>query len=120
MTRIERIVLALLLAVALFYQRPNTVHAQPMVPKTTGQQAVTGTAAALPNLGIGVACIKALPANTLTVYIGFVSTVTTSTGYPLAASESYCTQVSNLNTFYVVASTTGSSVAWATSNNAGQ
>lgn len=96
------------------------IHAQPMVPKATGQQAVTASAVALPVQGIGVACLKGVPGNALTVYVGLSSSVTTSNGYPLAASESVCTQVTNLSTFWVIASNTGSSISWITFNNAGQ
>ena len=78
-----------------------------------GQQAVTASAAALPSQALTrTACVLALPGNTLTVYVG-PSGVTTSTGFPLAPGASLCNlPVANLNQIYLVASSTGSSVAW--------
>jgi hypothetical protein len=81
----------------------------------TGQQAVTGTAAvlAIPT-GLSVVCIKALPGNTspAVIYVGASSAVTTSTGYPLSASESTCVPVSGGLRVFVIASGSGSAVAW--------
>lgn len=81
----------------------------------TNQQAVTATATVL-NIPTGLAtvCVKALPGNTspAVVYIGANSAVTTSTGYPLSASESVCVPVSGGQRIYLIASGTGSSVAW--------
>jgi hypothetical protein len=74
------------------------------------QQAVTATAAALPSNSMHGFCVKALPANTLTIYVG-PSGVTTSTGYPLAGGDSICYQVANTNLVYVIAASTGSSIA---------
>lgn len=78
-----------------------------------GQQAVTGTAAALPSTVLTrPACIVAPATNSLTVYLG-PSGETTSTGFPLPPGASLCgLPVSNLNQVFVIASTTGSSVAW--------
>ncbi|HEY1533773.1 MAG TPA: hypothetical protein VGF76_07130 [Polyangiaceae bacterium] len=79
----------------------------------TGQQAVTASAAAVAYpAGLAVACFKAPSANSATVYVGN-SAVTTSTGYPLAASESVCVPVQGkAGAVYVVAASTGSSIAW--------
>lgn len=81
----------------------------------TGQQAVTGTATqlAIPS-GLAAVCVKALPGNTspAVVYVGANSSVTTSTGYPLSASESACVPVAGGKKVYVVASGSGSSVSW--------
>jgi hypothetical protein len=81
----------------------------------TGQQAVTGTATilAIPP-GLATVCVKALPGNTspAVVYLGASSAVTTSTGYPLSASESVCVPVTGGQRVYVVASGAGSSIAW--------
>ena len=79
----------------------------------TGQQAVTASAVALPTTTMSrPVCLYALPANALTVYFG-PSGVTTSTGFPLAPGASMCgLTVSNLNQLYVIASSTGSSVAY--------
>lgn len=80
----------------------------------TGQQAVTATAAALSNLNTQYVCLKVLAGGTQTVYFGNSSSVTTSTGYPLAAGDTACIEVNNLNQVWVVASNTGSTLAWFT------
>jgi hypothetical protein len=81
------------------------------------QQAVTGTATALPNVQTTAVCLKVVPGGTQTVFIGG-SGVTTSNGFPLAVSstsgDSTCFQINNLNRIYVIASTTGSTIAWFT------
>jgi hypothetical protein len=73
-------------------------------------QSVTASAVALSSNATHTFCIRALPANSLTVYIG-LSGVTTSTGYPLQAGEFVCPQLSNTNLVYVISTSTGSSVA---------
>lgn len=81
----------------------------------TGQQAVTATATALAiPAGLSVVCVAGMPTNTLPalVYVGN-SAVTTSTGYPLAAGQPACVPVQGKAILiYVIASGTGSSVAW--------
>jgi hypothetical protein len=77
----------------------------------SGQQAVTGTAAALASHAARSVCIVALLANTIPVYVG-ASGVTTSTGMQLSPGQGVCQPVSNVNLVYVVASTTGASVSW--------
>jgi hypothetical protein len=77
----------------------------------SGQQAVTGTAAALPSQAVHYACIIAIPTNAITIYSG-PSGITTGTGFPMTANFPVCIAVTNLNVLYVVASTTGASVAW--------
>lgn len=77
----------------------------------SGQQAVTATAAALASNAAHGVCVKALAANTIDVFVGPTG-VTTSTGYPLSAGDGICYQVSNSNLIFVIASTTGASVAW--------
>jgi hypothetical protein len=74
------------------------------------QQSVTASAVALASNATHNFCVKALPTNSLTVYVG-LSAVTTSTGYPLQAGDWICYQLSNSNLVYVIASATGSSVA---------
>ncbi len=118
-SRVVRIIwLPLLIACGLLYLAgpPPVAHAQIQTQigliGATRQQAVTGTAAALAAMPTTVLCIKALPANTLTVYWSTSSTVTTSTGFPLAASETSCIPVRDASLIYVVSSTTGSGVAW--------
>jgi hypothetical protein len=77
----------------------------------TGQVSVTGTATALASNATHTVCISAFLTNTITVYVGG-SGETTSTGYPLNAGDLYCWQVSNSNLLYLIASTTGASIAW--------
>lgn len=96
---------------------PHAVHAQPPgigQPYKTGQQAVTASAVALPYMEVTASCIKAPSTNTspAVIFVGFSSAVTTSTGYPLAADDSTCLAVRNMNQIYVVASGAGSNVAW--------
>lgn len=74
------------------------------------QQSVTASAVALASNAVHGFCVKALPTNSITVYVG-ASGVTTGTGYPLVADDSFCYQGSNTNLVYVIASTTGASVA---------
>lgn len=78
----------------------------------TNQQAVTASAVPLPSFQTQYACVKVIAGGTQTVYVGNSSSVTTSTGYPLAAGDSVCLQVNNLNQLYVIAGGTGSTVAW--------
>jgi hypothetical protein len=74
------------------------------------QQAVTASAVVLASNATHGFCVKALPTNAITVFIGPTG-VTTGTGYPLAAGDSVCYQLSNTNLAFVIASTTGASVA---------
>jgi len=80
-----------------------------------GQQAVTASAVALalPSTLASV-CVKALPGNSspAVVYIGTNSSVTTSTGYPLSPSDSVCYPIRNGAQIFLIASGTGSAVAW--------
>lgn len=76
-----------------------------------GQQAVTGSAVQLPNFVANAICLSVAPGGTQTVYIGGAA-VSTSTGFPLAAGGGTCFPIANLNQLYVVATTTGSTVAW--------
>jgi hypothetical protein len=103
-------VLAAIAIVALL-SRIAPVHAQANNTVTAGQQAVTGTAAALPSNAAHNGCVQALGANTINVYVG-PSTVTTANGFPLAPGQTVCEPVNNIGTLYVIASTTGASVAW--------
>lgn len=80
-----------------------------------GQQAVTGTAAALATNTTKEVCVKALLANTINVYVGPTG-VTTSTGLELGPGDSYCTRVTNTNALFVIASGAGPSVSWAARN----
>jgi hypothetical protein len=78
---------------------------------TSGQQAVTATAAALPSSTTRSVCVKAVVANSINVYLG-PSTVTTSTGMELAPGDVICLPLANPSAIYVIASTTGASVSW--------
>lgn len=81
----------------------------------TGQVALAaGTAQQLSSVVLynGVV-IKALTANTGTLYVGSDNTVTSSSGYPLANSgEAISFAVSNLNAIWIIG-TTGDKVAYA-------
>jgi hypothetical protein len=87
--------------------QPSGFAASPLA----GQVAVTATAAALASNSTHEVCITALIANTIPIYVGG-SGETTSTGYPMNAGDFYCWQVNNSNLLYVIASTTGASLAW--------
>lgn len=78
---------------------------------SSGQVAVTGTAGNLGTNTSRAVCVEALPGNTINVFVGAAG-VTTGTGLPLQPGQSTCQPVSNTNLIYVVASTTGASVAW--------
>jgi hypothetical protein len=77
----------------------------------SGQQAVTGTAAALATHECVQIIVKALSSNPLPVYIG-PSTVTTTNGFELSAGESVVVEVEKVEFLYVIAASTGSSVCW--------
>ena len=81
----------------------------------SGQQAVTGTAAALASNPAKNVCVKALIGNTINVYIGTTGVLTT-TGDELTPGEGRCFTLSNTNLIFVVASTTGASVSWSATN----
>jgi hypothetical protein len=79
---------------------------------SSGQQAVTALPVALASQISKQACVHALSTNTISVFIGPAG-VTTSTGLELVPDEAVCLPVANLNEIYVVASTTGATVTWA-------
>jgi hypothetical protein len=81
----------------------------------SGQQAVTGSAAALATNATKNVCLKAAIANTINVFIGPTG-VTTSTGLEVAPGQFVCEPVSNSNLLFVIASTTGASVSWIATN----
>ena len=103
----------ILATVAILTLPPRHAQAQAIGYVTSGQQAVTGTAALITGTSYGNICIKALAGNSINVYLGGPG-VTTSTGMELAAGNSYCSP-SNQSEFYIVASTTGASISWITS-----
>lgn len=84
---------------------------------STGQQAVTTAAVALPSLaatpGDGLRVIlSALKANGASIYYGGPG-ITTATGDELPAGTSKILHVDNLNQIAVIAAAGGSSVSWA-------
>ena len=77
-----------------------------------GQQAVTGTAVALPSAALTQGVIfTGLSTNTISVFVGPAG-VTISTGVELQPGAALSAAVANLNELYVVASTTGATVTW--------
>jgi hypothetical protein len=78
---------------------------------TTNQQAVTATAAALPTNTAKRVCMKVLTGGTQTVYFGATG-VTTGTGQELSPGDAWCAPISNTNLIYVIAASTGSTVAF--------
>lgn len=63
------------------------------------------------NLSSGV-WIKALAGNTNTVYVGTSSGVTTSTGYPLAASESVFIAINDLSKIWFIGGASGQEIRY--------
>ena len=104
-----------ILAILAFLAFASLASAQVGTFGASGQQAVTASAVAVAYpAGLAVVCFKAPSTNTspAVIYIG-ASSVTTSTGYPLAASESVCMPVQGkAGLVYVIASGTGSNIAW--------
>lgn len=78
---------------------------------SAAQQAVTGSAASLGSNTSKFTCLRVLGAGTQAVYVGPTG-VTTGTGYELSPGDSQCWPVSNTNLLFVIASTTGSTVAY--------
>lgn len=77
----------------------------------TGQQTVTTSAVNLGSTVIKTICIKALAANSGNLYLGG-SNVSTSNGMEMAASNSWCGNVSNTNSLYIVAGSSVGGVSW--------
>ena len=77
----------------------------------TGQQADTATAVALPTNTAKRVCFKVLAAGTQTVYFGPTG-VTIATGQELQAGDSWCGTLDNSNRVFVIAASTGSTVAF--------
>ena len=79
-----------------------------LVTVTTAGTEVQVSATSVPIKGI---TIKALAANTGTMYVGS-STVASTNGYPLAAGQAISFDISNLNTVWVDASVNGEKVSY--------
>jgi hypothetical protein len=94
----------------------------PAVPFKTGQLAVTATAQKLSSdeAPIETLIIKGVDTNSVTVYVGNSSAVTTATGYPIQATEEFVFSPANgplgrtprPNEVWLIAGSTGSTVAW--------
>lgn len=93
----------------------GTVSLSPQTSIVTGQQSVTASAVALPSNTAKNICIRVLISGTQNVYFG-PSGVTTSTGMELLPGDSWCGSIDNTNRVYVIASSTGSSVAYEARN----
>ena len=78
---------------------------------TTGQQAVTTSAAALPTNTAKKVCVKVLIASATGVYFG-PSGTTILNGQELSPGDAWCGTVNNTNKIFVVAGGTGSTVAF--------
>lgn len=76
-----------------------------------GQQAVTATAVALPNLPCRRLHLRALLANAIPVVVGGAG-VTTADGYPLEPGDGDTYYVANANLLFLVAASTGAAVAF--------
>lgn len=80
-----------------------------------GSQAVTATAAALPDLPVKELLLQADPGNVINVYVGR-DTVTVpggaKPGIVLTPGSVVTFKPQNLNQVYVIASTTGAKVNW--------
>ena len=98
-------VFALLVIGALFSQPVITTN----ITVLSGQQTATSTATNLGNNVIKTLCVKALDGNTGTVYLGG-SNVTTGNGMELIKDQSWCPNVSNTNSVYLIG--TGGGVSW--------
>ena len=78
----------------------------------SGQQSCTTSAVALPSQGLANGIVvTALSSNSSTVYVGGAS-VTTSTGYPLAAGQSISYALANVSSIYVICSAASGGVAF--------
>ena len=67
----------------------------------------------LTEVALEVVALKADPANTNAVWVGYDSTVTVSTGFPLSPGETIVVAVDgNLNELYAIAETNSDIVCW--------
>ena len=87
------------------------IISQTVTLSTTGQQAVTAVATALPANSGREVCIKVVSSGTQTVFYG-IAGVTTATGQELLPGEKFCAPVSNSSQFVVIAGGVGSTVAF--------
>lgn len=77
-------------------------------------QLVAAPSAGVQNIQRGNAgvIVKALPGNTATVYVGGDATVTSSTGFPLAAGDAITLPVDDPSRVYAVAASGTQALAW--------
>ena len=93
----------------------GTVNVAPPVPSTklSGQQNVTGTAAALPSHTCQVVCVQHFAGGSQDyVYVGESGSTTSTAGVKLEAGQAVCSAQANTDVSYVVAAGTGSTVGW--------
>mgnify|MGYP000941400288 FL=1 len=92
--------------------RGLVVRLPPAASVVSGQQAVTASAVALPSVSVQQVCVKHVVGGSQSViYVG-PSGITTSTGYPLEQGDSACYATDSVADLFVIASGTGSSVAY--------
>jgi hypothetical protein len=77
----------------------------------SGQQAVTGSAVALPGHATSSVCVNSLVTSTQEVYAGATG-VTTGTGFQLSPGQGACWSIANSNLVFVIAPTTGATVSF--------
>lgn len=92
-----------------------TVNPAGFTTLSTGQQAVTSSAVVLPTVTARFVCIRVLSAGSQTVYFG-PSGVTTSTGMELLPGDGWCGSLDNVNRIFVIASSSGSTIAYEARN----
>ncbi len=79
-----------------------------------GQVVLSNTAATqLTEVGLMVVALKADPANTTAIWVGYDSDITVSTGFPLKPGETIVLAVDgNLNELYAIAETNNEILCW--------
>ena len=79
-----------------------------------GQVVLSNTVSTqLTEIALEVVALKADPANTNAVWIGYDSTVTVSTGFPLNPGETIVVAIDgNLNELYAIAETNSEILCW--------
>jgi len=92
--------------------RGLVVREAPGASIVAGQQAVTGTATALPSVAVRQVCVTHVEGGSVgTVYVGPTG-VTTSTGWPLTPGAGVCLPTDSVADVFVIASGVGSSIAY--------
>jgi hypothetical protein len=92
--------------------RGFVVRQAPGASIVAGQQAVTGSAVALPTVSVRQVCVTHIEGGSVnTIFVGPTG-VTTANGFPLVSGATACLPVDNVNDLFVIASGVGSSVAY--------